>query len=169
VTGVWLGNDNFTPMSRITGGSSPAEIWQKYMVASHDTDNIPQIPGLELHPVQVAEQERLRAVMAANATAETPTPQPVENVKDMSPATRQVLEKLSTLLKDARPVTGTPLSPRAEAPSTPPSSGDDTPKPSLAAASADGAVLQGPNGIPGTAQPESSLSLGRDSEAPLPQ
>jgi len=169
VTGVWLGNDNFTPMSRITGGSFPAEIWQKYMVASHDTDNIPQIPGLELHPVQVAEQARLRAVMEANATTDTPTPQPVENVKDMSPATRQVLEKISTLLKDARPVTGTPTSPRAEAPPTAPPSGDDTPKPSLAAARADGAVLQGPNGIAATAPPESTLSVGRDSETPLPQ
>jgi penicillin-binding protein 1A len=106
VTGVWLGNDDFKPMSRITGGSFPAEIWQKYMIASHDTDNIPQIPGLPLHPVQVAEQARLAAAMAQNATAETPVPQPAESVKDMSSTTRQILAKIGTLLKDARPVTG---------------------------------------------------------------
>ncbi|MGI8853938.1 MAG: PBP1A family penicillin-binding protein [Methyloceanibacter sp.] len=161
VTGVWLGNDDFTPMSRITGGSFPAEIWQKYMIGAHDTDNIPQIPGLELHPVQVAEQARLRAAMAQNATTETPVLQPVENVKDMSTGTRQILEKMSTLLKDAKPVTGEPAGPRAEAPTTPAPA--DSPKPSLAAAPPE------PDGLAITAQPESSLSADRDSGTPLPQ
>jgi penicillin-binding protein 1A len=32
VTGVWLGNDDNTPMKRITGGSLPAELWHDYMV-----------------------------------------------------------------------------------------------------------------------------------------
>jgi penicillin-binding protein 1A len=161
VTGVWLGNDDFTPMSRITGGSFPAEIWQKYMIGAHDTDNIPQIPGLELHPVQVAEQARLRAAMAQNASEEVPVPQPAESVKDMTTATRQILEKMSTLLKDAKPVTGEPTGPRAEAPKTP--APGDSPKPSLAAARPE------PAGIANTAQPESSLSAGRDSGTPLPQ
>jgi penicillin-binding protein 1A len=161
VTGVWLGNDDFTPMSRVTGGSFPAETWQKYMIGAHDTDNIPQIPGLELHPVQVAEQGRLRAAMAQNATADTPVLQPVENVKDMSTGTRQILEKMSTLLKDAKPVTDEPAGPRAEAPTTPAPA--DSPKPSLAAGPLE------PDGLAITAQPESSLSAGRDSGTPLPQ
>ena len=54
VAGVWLGNDDFTPMARVTGGSFPAQTWQNFMVLAHDTDNIPQIPGLPLHPLQVA-------------------------------------------------------------------------------------------------------------------
>ena len=64
VAGVWLGNDDFTPMARVTGGSFPAQTWHNFMVLAHDTDNIPQIPGIPLHPVQVAEQERL--AQAAN-------------------------------------------------------------------------------------------------------
>lgn len=31
VTGVWLGNDNSTPMKRITGGGLPARLWRQFM------------------------------------------------------------------------------------------------------------------------------------------
>jgi len=31
VTGVWVGNDDFTPMRRVIGGSLPAQIWSDYM------------------------------------------------------------------------------------------------------------------------------------------
>jgi penicillin-binding protein 1A len=55
VAGVWLGNDDFSPMARVTGGSFPAEAWHNFMVAAHDTDNIPTIPGLPAHPAQMAE------------------------------------------------------------------------------------------------------------------
>lgn len=32
VTGVWVGNDNNTPMKKVTGGGLPAMIWRVYMV-----------------------------------------------------------------------------------------------------------------------------------------
>ncbi len=32
VTGVWVGNDDFTPMKRITGGGLPARLWRAFMV-----------------------------------------------------------------------------------------------------------------------------------------
>lgn len=31
VTGVWVGNDNFTETARVTGGSLPADIWARFM------------------------------------------------------------------------------------------------------------------------------------------
>jgi penicillin-binding protein 1A len=104
VAGVWLGNDDFTPMARVTGGSFPAQTWHTFMVAAHDTDNIAQIPGIAVHPVQAAEQARLAAAAAQNAAAnpEAPPPPTPQNVKDMSLATKQVLDKIATLLKDAR-------------------------------------------------------------------
>ena len=105
VTGVWLGNDDFSPMARVTGGSFPAQTWKTYMTAAHDTDNIPTIPGVEPHPRQIAEQNRIAAVMSQNTTAELPVPPPAESVKDMSQATRQVLQDLSKLLKKAPNVT----------------------------------------------------------------
>ncbi len=35
VTGVWVGNDNNTPMKDVTGGNLPARIWKTYMMAAH--------------------------------------------------------------------------------------------------------------------------------------
>jgi penicillin-binding protein 1A len=130
VAGVWLGNDDYTPMSRVTGGSFPAQTWHTFMVQAHDTDNIAQIPGIAVHPTQAAEQARIAAAAAQNATAtaETaPAPAP-ESVKDMSAATRQVLEKISTLLKDARPLAPSDAAGRVEAPA---SAGDKS-QPTLA-------------------------------------
>ena len=31
ITGVWVGNDDRTPMKRVTGGSLPAAIWKRFM------------------------------------------------------------------------------------------------------------------------------------------
>ncbi len=137
VGGVWLGNDDFSPMSRVTGGSFPAQIWHNFMVLAHDTDNIPTIPGLEPHPVQVAEQARLAQLQTAAAAASAgteeaaaPIPAPTpESVKDMSNATRQILEQISGMLKDARPLVpnDAPGQNRAEAPAAaPPAEGQSS-------------------------------------------
>ncbi len=34
VAGVWLGNDNATPMKNVTGGTLPARLWRDFMVAA---------------------------------------------------------------------------------------------------------------------------------------
>jgi penicillin-binding protein 1A len=131
VAGVWLGNDDFSPMARVTGGSFPAQTWHDFMVLAHDTDNIPNIPGLTPHPVQVAEQQRLAQMQQAVATdsdAVIPAPTP-ESVKDMSSATRQILERIGDLLKDAPSLT--PSESRAQAPAPPEASS----QPSVASAS----------------------------------
>jgi penicillin-binding protein 1A len=35
ITGVWLGNDDSSPMRKLTGGSLPVEIWSRVMKAGH--------------------------------------------------------------------------------------------------------------------------------------
>jgi penicillin-binding protein 1A len=172
VAGVWLGNDDYTPMSRVTGGSFPAQTWHAFMVAAHDTDNIAQIPGIEVHPLQAAEQARLAAAAAQNASAvaeAAPAPAP-ESVKDMSTATRQVLDKISALLKDARRLAPSDASrpDRAEAPAPPAT--DSSPKPSLAsAANAEAAPHAPTDDSSGPAAPQTALSAGRDDAAPAPR
>jgi penicillin-binding protein 1A len=106
VAGVWLGNDDFSPMARVTGGSFPAQAWHDFMAAAHDTDSIPTIPGLKPHPLQVAEQERRAKIQqAASADSDVIMPAPTpESVKHMSSATRRLLEKISKLLREARPL-----------------------------------------------------------------
>ncbi len=38
VVGVWVGNDDSTPMRRVTGGGLPAQIWKKFMLGTMKTD-----------------------------------------------------------------------------------------------------------------------------------
>jgi penicillin-binding protein 1A len=156
VVGVWMGNDDFTPMSRVTGGSFPAQAWHDFMVMAHDTDNIPEIPGLPLHPVQVAEQERLAKLQQAVATDSdvmiVPAATP-ESVKDMSSATRQILEKIGNLLK-----TAPSLSPRddhAQAPAPP----EAKPPSSIASASVSPAAVPAET-LPNQAAPQAGPAAG---------
>lgn len=36
VTGVWMGNDDSSPMKRVTGGSLPARLWRDFMIPALD-------------------------------------------------------------------------------------------------------------------------------------
>lgn len=48
VAGVWVGNDSYTPMDRVTGGTLPAEIWRTFMLAAHQ--NLPRRPLKGAYP-----------------------------------------------------------------------------------------------------------------------
>jgi penicillin-binding protein 1A len=45
VGGVWVGNDNGTPMRRVTGGNLPAQIWKAVMTAAHQGKESYPLPG----------------------------------------------------------------------------------------------------------------------------
>ncbi len=69
VASVWIGNDDNRPMSGgTTGGHQAAPIWHSFMMLAHQDMNIPQIPGLPLHPRQIEEQQS-RAAEARTAEA----------------------------------------------------------------------------------------------------
>lgn len=51
---VWLGNDDFTPTNRMTGGALPAMIWQRLMAYAHQNIDLKPMPGLD-HPFMDAE------------------------------------------------------------------------------------------------------------------
>jgi len=57
VAGVWLGNDDNTPMNRVTGGSLPAKIWRNFMVEATKTQaprplpSAPQPSGLSIDSI----------------------------------------------------------------------------------------------------------------------
>jgi penicillin-binding protein 1A len=44
-TGVWFGNDDNSPTKRTTGGSLPAEVWSKFMIAAHKGVTPAPLPG----------------------------------------------------------------------------------------------------------------------------
>ena len=50
VAGVWMGYDDNTPLTGVTGGGLPAEIWHEVMVRVHD--------GLPVNPLPMARPER---------------------------------------------------------------------------------------------------------------
>ncbi len=56
VAGIWLGNDDFTPMKRVTGGSLPTKIWRDLMVYAHLNKEPAFLPGTN----QLAGQSRER-------------------------------------------------------------------------------------------------------------
>lgn len=117
VTGVWFGNDSYSPTGRVTGGNLPAMTWQKYMDKAHANYDIPTIPGLEPHPVQIEARQRTAALEAEDPTLSRNT----QTERSMPEDTRVMLENLMTMFDDAL---STPADREAEA-ETP----DDAPKP----------------------------------------
>jgi penicillin-binding protein 1A len=71
VTGVWFGNDDFTPMNKVTGGLLPAGAWHDIMLWAEQPQVGAALPGVPL------EQRYLQYAM------ENPAP-PLEDVPDMS-------------------------------------------------------------------------------------
>lgn len=133
VAGVWMGNDDFRPMNRITGGSLPAETWHSFMTVAHRDLNIPAIPGLPMHPVQIAEQQRIAETAAYNAQFSVeqgaPAAAPVP-VKLMPDRTRNALV---TLREAMQRIVGPGTAPAAPAqpgsqPSSQPTSQPQAPK-----------------------------------------
>jgi penicillin-binding protein 1A len=47
VTGVWVGNDDSSPMKWVTGGSLPARIWQRFMTDAHKGIKTHQLAGVD--------------------------------------------------------------------------------------------------------------------------
>ncbi len=87
VVGVWLGNDDFTPMSRVTGGSFPAQTWHELHGRGARHRQHPANPwASRCIPSRSPSRNASRAADGrSNATADDAGPAAdVENVKDMS-------------------------------------------------------------------------------------
>ena len=54
VCGVWFGNDDYSPLNRMTGGSLPAMTWRQVMSFAHQGVELKNIPGLPPNPSTMA-------------------------------------------------------------------------------------------------------------------
>ena len=54
VAGVWLGNDDNSPMNKVTGGSLPAQTWRHFMLAATRGTPVRPLPSAPLPPARVA-------------------------------------------------------------------------------------------------------------------
>jgi penicillin-binding protein 1A len=66
VCGVWMGNDNASPMRGVTGGSLPTEIWKELMLKAHEGMMAKPLPGTEL------DAEFLKRAVEAIGLADVP-------------------------------------------------------------------------------------------------
>ena len=114
VAGVWVGHDDFRPMSLggrgVTGGSLPAQTWKAFMSVVHTNRNIPTIPGLTPHPAQVAEQQRLAKLKQTDpGLAEAQMAHATQKKSTIMPdQTREALRRLAELLRRARETKSAP-------------------------------------------------------------
>lgn len=68
VTGVWFGNDDFTPMNRVTGGLLPAPVWKRIMMVADGNLQPMSLAGVPYDDsYAVAYAERPRAPEQAQA------------------------------------------------------------------------------------------------------
>lgn len=102
-TGVWFGNDDGTPMKKVTGGALPAQAWHEFMVAAHEgvpvrplpgtwkstppdtivPDDIPSVDNNQAAPlpaVAVSRSEPAAAPAPAAVPAQAPVRRPAETV-----------------------------------------------------------------------------------------
>lgn len=89
VAGVWVGNDDFSPMKRVTGGSLPAEIWVNFMRDALEEDEgfENQLPQISAFPA--AAREGVRAVTLALGVANAATVEVTGETKMRSDSTRR--------------------------------------------------------------------------------
>jgi hypothetical protein len=78
VAGVWVGNDDQTPMKRVTGGSLPAAIWKHFMTEAATAMTRTQPPAAE------AKQPTIE--VSPQPTAEASSKQPAAEASPKQPA-----------------------------------------------------------------------------------
>ncbi|MEX0345055.1 MAG: transglycosylase domain-containing protein [Rhizobiaceae bacterium] len=94
VAAVWMGNDDFTPTRRLTGGSLPAMTWQRLMDFAHQNVELKPIPGIAQPIVDNA--------VASTEAELTPDERVRRNrPKTLSAATSKVLTALSEKFSQA--------------------------------------------------------------------
>ncbi|MEZ5810869.1 MAG: PBP1A family penicillin-binding protein [Rhizobiaceae bacterium] len=94
VAAVWMGNDDFSPTARLTGGSLPAMTWQRLMTYAHQNIDLKPIPGLDSPIPQ-------DAVAKAGEDAEGEDQSRRERTKALSAATSKVLVAMTAKFSGA--------------------------------------------------------------------
>ncbi|OXS99457.1 penicillin-binding protein [Notoacmeibacter marinus] len=95
VAAVWLGNDDYRPTNRMTGGSLPALVWNRLMRVAHQ--------GARLKPIPGAERPVPETVDIAAAEGEEVSP--VSNTpRGLLPELQDAVTALGVLFESARPL-----------------------------------------------------------------
>ena len=93
VASVWYGNDNYTPMNNLTGGSLPATSWQKFMAYAHSNIEVKPIFGVDMEPRPFVVADAEGGENGETAPERAPTLEPAAAIKllDLSERMGQAL------------------------------------------------------------------------------
>jgi penicillin-binding protein 1A len=101
---VWIGNDDYSPMNRMTGGTVPAMTWERLMAYAEQ--------NIELKPLFGIEDSLLAPKEVAGAAENSEQAPQNERPRLLSSATTKVLKDIAKMFVDA-PVIDTPIGPEA--------------------------------------------------------
>jgi penicillin-binding protein 1A len=110
-----------------TGGQIAAPIWHDFMAVAHKDMNIPTLPGLDPHPAQVAEQQRIAQLritdpaLAAQLTGEAEAQ--AKASRRLPDAARDALRQMASDLRKAAGLAAKPAGGSGGAPAQPAPSG----------------------------------------------
>ena len=96
---VWLGNDDFSPTNKMTGGSLPAMVWQRLMAYAHQNIDLKPIPGIKnpfVDPAQIAKAEEAAKAGTDQAAADAADRPPV-----LSSTTTRTLREIADFFHNA--------------------------------------------------------------------
>jgi penicillin-binding protein 1A len=112
VTGVWVGNDDFSPMEKVTGGLVPAPTWKRIMDVAEQGQTPIGLAGIPLDETYTA-VAALQPEDAQPPAAETPDPIAIESAQAEAPPPEPtpakatgvaiVLNDLSSLFENDEP------------------------------------------------------------------
>ena len=94
---IWLGNDNYTPTRRMTGGSLPAQTWREIMTFAHNGIDLKPIPYID-NPFEKPPKD---ATVATAATGDAGSAADAGKPATLSAATTQRLLTIEQLLRKA--------------------------------------------------------------------
>lgn len=103
---VWVGNDDYRPMEKVTGGMVPAPIWHEIMTYAHQGIELKQAPGM---PVPSKAGATIAAKGApGKGVGEVPPTAETATAKALSTKAIGTLDQLSGRLKAAPPLASPP-------------------------------------------------------------
>ena len=98
---VWVGNDDYRPMERVTGGMVPAPIWHEIMAYAHQGIDLKQAPGFP-PPKKPATGQPVAGLAGTKATiGEAPAAPQADRPKPLSAKAIGVIDAVSGRLRAA--------------------------------------------------------------------
>jgi penicillin-binding protein 1A len=106
VCSVWFGNDDYTPMENMTGGTLPAQTWREIMAYAHQGLDIKPPYGIVAPPAKPGEAVASAASKNASDGGESKTRQ-----AGLSPKAGQILLEIGALARNTHASLPDPVAP----------------------------------------------------------